>query len=278
MSFERLVRVVEDGLRAARVFDSEITRVQGTLDSHCLIFWLADCTIVRVGWSAPLYPSAEAMLTGELCRGGIAAPEVIGVGRAGGRPWMRYRAVAGVPMHTSYQAAQAGAELLKIHRMRWLSGVSRPARRRPRRQLRFQAASAAVRSGRYRALGTVVRRAWRDERTGGKCLIHGDFRESNVLFDGDRLAGIIDWSDWDYGSEERDLGSTNPELLRPLVQGYLTARGSEGQLDMELVQGHALARVLSLHEFGVISRQATDTSIGFITEIGMGEFASHGHR
>jgi aminoglycoside phosphotransferase (APT) family kinase protein len=62
------------------------------------------------------------------------------------------------------------------------------------------------------------RRAWdllRDEPPGGSpaVLIHGDFQSTNVLWDGDRLTAVLDWTMVSRGDAGIDLGESRIDAL-----------------------------------------------------------------
>jgi aminoglycoside phosphotransferase (APT) family kinase protein len=40
------------------------------------------------------------------------------------------------------------------------------------------------------------------------CLLHLDFHPINLMFEGRRCTGVLDWGDWDVGDRHADLGTT----------------------------------------------------------------------
>lgn len=61
----------------------------------------------------------------------------------------------------------------------------------------------------------------------GPCMVHGDFRPSNVFFNDNRLQGIIDWSSAHSGFAEEDFfplefgeWSNNAKIKNSFLEGY----------------------------------------------------------
>lgn len=58
----------------------------------------------------------------------------------------------------------------------------------------------------------------------GRWILHGDFGFDNVLADGERITGVIDWSDLAYGDFVYDLARIDLFSANPTVSGLLRER------------------------------------------------------
>ena len=59
----------------------------------------------------------------------------------------------------------------------------------------------------------AMRRAAHRIKPGGTALLHGDYWPGNLLWQGDKLSGIIDWEDAMLGDPLADLGKSRLEML-----------------------------------------------------------------
>lgn len=113
--------------------------------------------------------------------------------------------------HGPVHAREAAATLARIHQVPVEDGLRDHAaicesivRKRPA-QL-----DESLNEGRIRE---VLDAAWPWESRNESVLMHGDFWPGNILWVGDRLAGVIDWEDAALGDPLADLGIARLETL-----------------------------------------------------------------
>jgi len=144
---------------------------------------------------------------------------------------------------TAHDAAEVGAVLARIH----LAGLELPrAMRRPsiydhaHIKGRFEAFRHRPDPDLAEAIAVIGDELdWLDTCAGARHaatagIIHGDLFRDNVLFDGERLVGVLDFEQASAGSLAYDLavtlndwawdGHPRPELIRALIAGYETVR------------------------------------------------------
>jgi homoserine kinase type II len=195
----------------------------------------------------------EGDLVAALAQRGVPAPVPLDA-RGGGR-FLRHRgllvsAFAWRPgVHraaadvTASDATAVGAVLAVIH----LAGLELPrAMRRPSiyDHAHIKGRFDSFRASRDPQLAEAIaligdELAWLDSCAGARHaaasgIIHGDLFRDNVLFDGDRLVGVLDFEQASAGSFAYDLavtindwtwhGAPRPELTRALIAGYESIR------------------------------------------------------
>jgi homoserine kinase type II len=194
----------------------------------------------------------EGDLVAELARRGVPAPVPL---ETGGARFLRHRGLivsvfgwrAGVHRAagevSAGDAAQVGEVLARIH----LAGLELPrAFRRPSiydhahikaRFEGFRGSADPALAEAIRVLGDEL--AWLDTCAGARHaatagVIHGDLFRDNVLFERDRLAGVLDFEQASAGSLAYDLavaindwawdGHPRPAITRALLAGYEAVR------------------------------------------------------
>ncbi|HEX3612682.1 MAG TPA: phosphotransferase family protein [Sporichthyaceae bacterium] len=99
-------------------------------------------------------------------------------------------------------------------------------------------------------------------------VVHGDFRVGNVLYDGERITGVLDWEMAHVGNPTEDLAWAyralwSPARFLPLpefVEAYVAAGG--GAVDADSLLWH---RVFAEVKFAVISLQAARSVVDGLT-------------
>lgn len=105
-----------------------------------------------------------------------------------------------------------------------------------------------------------------------RSLLHNDFHQDNLMFDGDRCAGIIDFSEalpgpcvWDIASSLQYLafnGSSPREVIDPFLHGYNEIRQlprNEVALAPLLIRARAaISFILNLAEHGRVRQEALE--------------------
>ncbi len=185
--------------------------------------------------------AAEMTLVRALAKGGVATPAPLeGVHTLAGRPAALFPWVTGVCRCQKgvrvEDAAKVGEALARLH----VTSTALKAR-----EGRFDAVGLRLRLERIPAASFPVERLrhtlsdlveGRDP-TIPKGLIHGDLFRDNVLWEGDRLAALLDFESACEGAFVYDLAVTllawcygddfSPSLCRALVRGYESVRPLE---------------------------------------------------
>jgi aminoglycoside phosphotransferase (APT) family kinase protein len=75
-----------------------------------------------------------------------------------------------------------------------------------------------------------------------RVFVHGDLQVAHVFVEGDRVTGVLDWSEAGQGDALYDLATLtlgHPEHLADVIEGYGAA------VDLDLVRGHWSLRCLT---------------------------------
>jgi homoserine kinase type II len=193
---------------------------------------------------------AEALLLGELSRRGVPTPAPLGrsgspdmcVAIAKGKPLVAFPFIRGVTLRqsevTTRHAAQVGEALARLHLAS--AGLALPADR-------FSVAALIGLTRRFGEVGDDEARAlapWLEQELGladrardarlPHGLIHADLFRDNVLFDGDRLAALLDFESCHGGAFVYDIAvvlqswcygsSLDLDLGRAVLSGYESVR------------------------------------------------------
>ncbi len=132
-----------------------------------------------------------------------------------------YRGVRGqsIPWsdYTLGRICRATCYLEKIHRAgQNFPGKSRLARIALPSEVQISSSGDETLSGyriNYKALLQIWRRLSRACLNGPETVLHGDFGRGNIIFDDDKIAGVIDWESMAWGNPLFDLGRFGGYLL-----------------------------------------------------------------
>ncbi|MFC3495849.1 phosphotransferase [Glycomyces rhizosphaerae] len=211
-----------------------------------------DRHVVRVAWCAPIRVDVETRVWRAARQAGIPVPELLGHGSIDAHEYMVYRRLPGWPSPTSGPALrEAGAMLAAVHAAP-LDGFPAALRSRPRRMRRFALAKAFLAAQAHRVAprtAACVQRAERDWTGTFDTPTHGDFRGANLLARGDRISGVLDWSDARRSSREADLGSVERARLPDVLDGYLSAASAPRG---DLLLGYVAARYAALAHSDIV--------------------------
>lgn len=235
--------------------------------SNCCVFMLQEL-VFRMGQTIRLNPNLEQRLwkIGHSC--GACTPKLIESGLFEDNPYMIYRQAPGNQAPNAAWPTLVGEFLRNLHESD-ISAFPHQGNWPARRNRRYEVATDfALRIfGKRHLVFELISNARIDFNRQGVVPNHGDFRSANVLIaDNDTIAiGVIDWTDAHRGSREEDIGGCDPENIEQLLKGYQSTNTVD--LDVPLIIGHSLARILSLIEFGVLSLDSFETAYEHLKQL-----------
>lgn len=252
--------VLGQALRLLGIHGSEICELRVSPSGNTIVAETSD-QVVRISWCAPLHAEQEARIWRAAGRVGIPVPELVRHGEVGGHQYMVYGRLPGWTEPTAGTALrEAGVKLAALH-----GAVIDPFPldlvSRPRRRNRFALARLFLRDHGSRLperVAECVELAESDWTSAFHTPTHGDYRGSNLLARGDRISGVVDWSDARRASPEADLGNVDRLRFRGVLDGYLTVvpriRGAQ-------LLGYYASRYAALAAAGVMGAGAAIAAV-----------------
>ena len=215
--------------------------------------------VIRIAWCAPLRVDVETRVWQAARNAGVPVPELAGRGRVGTHEYMVYTRLPGWPSPADRAALRAAGSTLAALHAAPPRGFPATLDARPRRMRRFALAGRFMdrHQGQMpHAVASCVRLAEQDWASTFDTMTHGDFRGPNILARGNRITGVLDWSDARMASREADLGSLAWAGFPDILDGYLAAAPTP---QGGLLLGYFAARYSALAASGVLlAAQALD--------------------
>lgn len=163
----------------------------------------------RPGWEltdADYNARREARVLELLARAGVAAPRLLDADVDGDScdvPALVVTRVPGEPPRGLPDVEQLAAALVAIHAVADARAAVPPYRP----YVRSWEPPPSVRGRRvWQRAFEALRSDTRSPQSAPACLIHRDYHPGNTLWAGDRLTGVVDWTNASYGPPEVDVG------------------------------------------------------------------------
>jgi aminoglycoside phosphotransferase (APT) family kinase protein len=250
---EDVAGLVTTVLRRQAIRARDLCELRLSVDGNTVTAETTD-HVIRIAWRAPMQVNREARIWAAAARAGLPTPSLIGAGDVDGYPYMVCTRLRGWPDPVAPAVLHdAGVKLASLHGVE-PGAFPEELDARPRRRNRFALAERFVRAHAGRLGDTVLRCldcAARDWRTASHTATHGDFRGPNLLAAGNRVTGVVDWSDARRASPEADLGGVDWLRFGAVLDGYRTVRRDLRGAELF---GYVVARYAALAEAGVVRR------------------------
>jgi len=218
-----------------------------------------------------------------LYRAGYPVPEVyltIADARLAGAPFLVMEHIPGQPLgkvaladraRIPYWLDQASNLLLKLHGLKWQNSFDtfQPALSAldfAERQIKWWSRQAEVVGAEEASAGFhwLKTNLYLARRTKSPALIHRDFHPNNVLVDGDRIAGVVDWGELTIADPAVDVAWTemilHTEVSRDLGDQFKEAyRRRNPEIDQSLPFWEVFAACKRLTIMARIQQATTET-------------------